>query len=151
MRKTDIIRRHPHKPAALVAALAGTTRDYVYRVRSMPIQPRKERQGQKEPSRNTKAWDILHGQAGLTLHQVADKFCTTISYVHVLNERYADHPLARRFMAKRGGAARPRKLTADKARAIKRDFRPLATIAKEYGISVAYACRVRSGQYWSDV
>jgi transposase len=148
MRKIDIIRRHPNKPAALVATLAGTSRAYVYQVRSMPIRMRKERQGQKEPNRHTKAWDILHGQAGLSLNQVADKFCTTISYVHSLNERYADHPLARQFMAKRGPKGR---LTDAEVRAIRRDFRPLHVIASEHNVSLSYICRVRALKERMDV
>jgi hypothetical protein len=41
------------------------------------------------------------------------------------------------------------KITELEAEAIRSDYRPLAEIAADYGISKAQCCRIRGGMHWS--
>lgn len=80
----------------------------------------------------------------MTIAQVAAMVGTSYQYAYNCAERYE-------LDFRRGKTLSKAKITELEAEAIRRDYRPLSEIAKDYGISEAQCCRIRSGKHWNDV
>lgn len=86
----------------------------------------------------TKTQKIIELHKTHTAKELCELLNTNHSHVYGVAKRY-------RLRLKRADRLHAAKITHEQARAIQRDYRPLAVIAAEYGITPSCACQIRAG------
>lgn len=85
---------------------------------------------------------VLTLPKNMTIKEVAALLGTTPESARVAAKRAG-------ITFRRGKTLSKAKITELEAEAIRRDFRPLKDIARDYGLSLSQCCRIRSGQHWN--